>query len=154
MMIRIATLVVSVFVTMHIYAQEPNYKKNLKLASELFISKSELPDSILLRLVPDNYEEFDIFYDTTHSSNKMRNTGFFHTVTQQIFDQFIVEKKEAFYLPSIQLASFADGEFGEPFVENLLIIIKLDKNKFCESIKGKEFANHNPIKYLEQTNCK
>jgi hypothetical protein len=153
-MMKIATLVVFVFVTIQTYAQETNYQKNLKLASELLFAESEFADRILLRLVPDNYEEFDIFYGTTHSSSKMRNTGSFHPVTQQIFDRYIVEKKEAFYSPSIQLASLADGGFGEPLVENLLIIITLDKNKFCESIKGKEFANHNPTKYPEQTSCK
>jgi hypothetical protein len=76
-------------------------------------------------------------------------------VTQQIFDKYIIEKKEKFYLPCLQLASFADGEFGEEFIDNLEVIIKLDKNKFCESVKGKEYADRNPIKYYSmQNDCK
>ena len=152
---RIAMLILLVFVTTQTFAKETNYQKNLNLASDLFITKSELPDSVLLRLVPDSYEEFEILYGTTYPDNKMQNTGFFYNVTQLIFDKFIIEKKERFYLPSLQLASFADGEYGELFVENLEVIIKLDKNKFCQSIKGRKFADHNPIKYYsEQNNCK
>jgi hypothetical protein len=154
-MIRIVTLILFVLVTTQIFAQETNYQKNLKLASDLFIAKSELPDSVLLKLVPDSYDEFKFLYGTTYPNNKMQNTGFFYTVTQRIFDKFIIEKKEKFYFPSIQLASFADGEFGETFVDNLEVIIKLDKNKFCKSIKGKWFTNHNPIKYYSDLNdCK
>ena len=152
---RIAMLILFVFVTTQIYAKETNYQKNLNLASDLFIAKSELPDSVLLRLVPDSHEEFEVLYGTTDPDNKMQNTGFFYNVTQLIFDKFIIEKNEKFYLPSLQLASFADGEYGESFVENLEVIIKLDENKFCESIKGRKFADHNPIKYYsEQNNCK
>lgn len=153
-MIRIATLILFVFVTTQIYAQETNYQKNLKLASDLFIAKSELPDSVLLKLVPDSYEEFELFYGTTYPDNKMQNTGFFYSVTQRIFDKVIIEKKEQFYLPSLQLASFADGEFGEGFVDNLKVIIERDKNKFCTSIKGKEYTNHNPIRYYCEKYCK
>lgn len=144
---RNSILVLFVFVITQICAQESNYQRNLKLASTLFTSKSELPDSVLLKLVPDSYEEFEFLYRTTYPNNKMQNTGFFYIVTQRIFDKFIIDKNEKFYLPGIQLASFADGEFGESFVDNLEIIIKLDKIKFCESIKGKWFSNHNPIKY-------
>ena len=152
---RIVTLILFVFATTHIFAQETNYQKNLKLASDLFIAKSELPDSILLKLVPDSYDEFEFLYGTTYPNNKMQNTGFFDSVTQRIFDKLIIEKKEQFYLPSLQLASFADGEFGEGFVDNLKVIIERDKNKFCSSIKGKWFANHNPIKYYAaQNDCK
>jgi hypothetical protein len=153
-MIRIATFILFVFLTPQINAQETNYQKNLKLASDIFISKLELPDSVLLKLVPDSFEEFKLLYGTTHPDSKMQKTGFFYTVTQKIFDKVIVEKKENFYLPSLQLASFADGEFGEGFVDNLKVIIKLDKNKFCTSIKGKRYADHNPIRYLAEENCK
>lgn len=152
---RITTLLLLVFVTTQIYAQETNYQKNLKLATDLFPTKSELPDSVLLKLVPNCHEEFELLYGTTYPDNKMQNTGFFYNVTQLIFDKFISEKKEKFYLPSLQLASFADGEFGESFVENLEVIIKYDKNKFCESIKGKKYADHNPIRYFaKQNKCK
>lgn len=152
---RIVTIFLFVFMTTEIFAQETNYEKNLKLASDLSIAKSELPDSVLLKLAPDSYDEFKLFYRTTGPDHKMQNTGFFYAVTQQIFDKLLKEKKEVFYFPSIQLASFADGEFGEDFIFNLEAIIKLDKNKFCRSIKGKWFANHSPIKYYsDQNGCK
>jgi hypothetical protein len=152
---RIVTLILFVFATTHIFAQETNYQKNLKLASDLFIAKSELPDSVLLKLVPDSYDEFEFLYGTTYPNNKMQNTGFFDSLTQRIFDKVIIEKKELFYLPSLQLASFADGEFGEGFVDNLKVIIERDKNKFYSSIKGKWFANRNTIKYYStQNDCK
>jgi hypothetical protein len=152
-MIRIALSILLVFMTTQIYAQETNYQKNLKLASDLFIAKSELPDSVLIKLVPYNYEELKLLCWTTYPDNKMQNTGFFDSVTQRIFDKVIIEKKEQFYLPSLQLASFADGEFGEVFVDNLKVIIDSDKNKFCTSIKGKEYANHNPIRYYCEKYC-
>lgn len=153
-MIRIATLVLFFLATTQIDAQETNYQKNLKLASDLFIAKSEFPDSVLLKLVPDSYEEFELLYGTTYPNNKMQNTGFFDSVTQRIFDKVIIEKNEQFYLPSLQLASFADGEFGEGFVDNLTVIIERDKKKFCTSVKGKLYAVHNPIRYYCEKYCK
>lgn len=153
-MIRIATFILFVLVTTQIYAQETNYQKNLKLASESFITKTELKDSVLLKLVPESYEEFKLLYKTTYPGNKMQNTGFFYSVTQRIFDKVIIEKNEQFYLPSLQLASFADGEFAESFVDNLTVIIERDKNKFCTSVKGKEYAVHNPIRYYCEKYCK
>lgn len=151
---RIVTLILFVFATTHIFAQETNYQKNLKLASELFIAKSVLPDSVLLKLVPDNDKEFGLLYGTTHSDRKLQDSGFFYNVTQQIFDKVIIEKNEKFYLPSLQLASFADGEFGEDFVDNLKVIVERDINKFCKSIKGKKYSNLNPIRYYAEQNCK
>jgi hypothetical protein len=136
-----------------IYGQETNYQKNLKLACDLFIAKSELPDSVLLKLVPESYEEFKFLLGTTYPDNKMKNTGFFSLVTQHIFNKVIIEKNEQFYLPSLQLASFADGGFGEGFVDNLKVIIEQDKNKFCKSIKGKEYAGHNPMRYFCEKYC-
>lgn len=118
-MYRIALLILLVFATTQIYAQDINYQKNLKLATDLFIAKKELSDTVLITLVPNNYNEFKLLYGTTYPGNKMQNTRFFYNVTQLIFDKFIIEKKEKFYLPSLQLSSFADGEFGESFVENL-----------------------------------
>ena len=127
----------------------------MKLASDLFIAKSELPDTLLLKLVPYNYDELELLYGTTSPDSNLANTGFFYNVTQQIFNKYIIEKKEKFYLPCLQLASFADGEFGEDFVDKLEVIIKLDKNKFCEAIKGKDYAGRNPIKYYsKQNDCK
>ncbi len=138
-----------------ICSQESNYQENVKLASEIFISKGKIPDCTLLKLVPENIDEFTVLYQTTSPDNKMQNRNFFYTITQSIFDKVIIEKNNDYYLASIQLASFADGEFGEGFIENLVKIIALDKNKFCESIKGKKYVNYNPIKYFaEQNNCK
>ena len=131
------------------------YKENLKLATKLFISKSDIPDSVLIKLVPKNIEEFILLYQTTSPDSEMQKTGFFYKITQNIFDKVIIENDNDFYLPSLQLASFADGEFGEGFIENLEKIIELDTNKFCESIKGKEYSSQNPIKYYaEQNKCK
>ena len=131
-----------------------NYKENLKLATDQFISNNDIPDNVLLNLVPENTEEFIILYNTTSPDSKMQKTGFFYKITQKIFDKVIIEKNNDFYLPSLQLASFADGEFGEGFIENLEKIIELDTNKFCKSIKDKEYLKHNPIKYYaEQNNC-
>lgn len=137
-----------------INSRELDYKENLKLATNLFVSKSEIPDNVLLKLVPKNTEEFLLLYQTTYPESKMHKTGFFYKTTQKIFDKVIIENNNDFYLPSLQLASFADGEFGEGFIENLEKIIELDTNIFCESIKGKEYSNKNPIKYYaEQNKC-
>jgi hypothetical protein len=57
-----------------------------------------------------------------------------------------------FYLPSLKLISFADGEFAEEFIEYLELIIEMDKEKFCKSINGKEYDKHNPIKYYSKLN--
>ncbi len=154
-MIKIATFVLFLSVSVQIYAQDTGYQKNLEFATDLFIAQPELPDSVLLKLVPDSHEEFRLLYGTTYPGNKMQSTEFFYDVTQQIFDKVIIGKNEQFYLPGIQLASFADGEFGESFVDNLEIIIALDINKFCTTIRGKEFAEHNPVKsFAEQYDCK
>jgi len=59
----------------------------------------------------------------------------------------ISKKNNDFYLPSLMLISFADGEFQEDFIESLELIIKMDKEKFCNSIKGQEYVKQNPIKF-------
>ncbi|MBK7212091.1 MAG: hypothetical protein IPH88_02090 [Bacteroidales bacterium] len=151
-MSRIAALFLFIFACTQIHAQESLYQGNLRLASELFIAKKELPDSVLLKLVPCTDEEFAILYGTTSPGNSLQSTGFFSEVTQQIFNRTIIDRKENFYLPSLQLASFADGEFGEDFTDNLEKIILLDKSKFCKSIKGKSYADRNPIKYFARVN--
>lgn len=134
--------------------QNLNYKENLNLATDLFISNTDIPNNVLLNLVPENTEEFIILYNTTSPDSKMQKTGFFYKITQKVFDKVVIENNNDFYLSSLQLASFADGEFGEGFIENLEKIIELDTNKFCESIKGKEYLKHNPIKYYaEQNKC-
>ncbi len=154
-MFRITALILSVFLTSQVCAQESEYQKNLKVATDLFSAKSLLPDSVLRKLAPDTDGDFRLLYGTTDPGNKMQNSGFFEKVTQQIFDKYIVEQKEEFYLPILKLISFADGEFGEHFTDNLEVIIGMDKAKFCASIKGANFANHNPIKFFaEQNQCK
>ena len=130
------------------------YIKNLQIASELFLSNSEIPESALLGLVPESYEEFELYYATTYPDDKLQGTQFFYVTTSMIFKKVTIEKSEEFYLPSIQLASFADGEYGEEFVDYLEKIIKIDSKKFCESVKGKEYTKHNPIKYyFEKLKC-
>ncbi len=146
-MLKIVLLVWLLSVSLTTYAQESDYQKNLNVASELFLANSQIPDSVLLKLVPDNNIDFELLYGTTFPDNKMKNTGFFYKITQQIFDKIIIQKKEVFYLPSIQLASFADGEFGKDFTDNLEKIIKQSTDKFCRSVRDKKYSDHNPIKY-------
>ena len=62
------------------------------------------------------------------------------------------EKNSDFYLPSLNLASFADGEYAEEFIEYLELIINADKEKFCESLRRIKYRNRNPIKYYSELN--
>ena len=127
------------------------YEKNLLIASEFYLSDKVIPENILLNLVPENISEFIIYYGTTGPENILYETNFFYDTSILIFEQVIDEKNEMFYLPSLKLASFADGEFFELFDYYLKEIIKLDKEKFCDSVKGKKYTESNPIKfyYLE-----
>lgn len=131
---------------------ETEYEKNLNTASELYLEKKKIPESILIKLVPENYTEFGKYYGTTGPDHKMRQTDFFYDTTRLIFEQVISEKNYDFYLPSLNLASFADGEYAEGFIEYLEIIINTDKEKFCESLSGIKFKNINPIKYYSELN--
>ena len=131
------------------------YINNLKIASELFLSKSEIPETVLLGLVPYSHDEFELYYATTYPDNKLQDSQFFYISTKMIFKKVTIENSENFYLPSFQLASFADGEYGEEFIEFLEEIINIDNKKFCESVKGKGYAKHNPIKYYyDELKCK
>jgi hypothetical protein len=123
------------------------YEENLNLASELYLEKKEIPDSVLLKLVPENHNEFGLYYGTTEPDHKLGETDFFYDTTRLIFEQVTSKKNNDFYLPSLKLISFADGEFEEDFIESLELIIKMDKEKFCNSIIGQEYVKHNPIKY-------
>lgn len=131
-----------------------NYKINLDSASKIYLAKSIIPDSILLNLVPSNYDEFEFYYSTTNPDNKLKDSGFFYLTSELIFKKYIDEKRENFYFPCIQLASFADGEYGEIFIDYLEKLIKMDSDKFCESVRDMDFLNHNPIKYYYNLNCK
>ncbi|WP_348634877.1 BT_3928 family protein [Winogradskyella sp. SYSU M77433] len=133
---------------------ETEYEKSMYMASEYYLNTLKIPDSILVKLVPHNHDEFHLFYMTTGPDHKLGKTDFFYETTQWIFEKVVSEKDDNFYMPSIQLASFADGEYAEGFIENLKLIIKADTDKFCKSIKGKEFAEKNPIKYYSvEYNC-
>ncbi|AUP81197.1 hypothetical protein [Flavivirga eckloniae] len=133
---------------------ETEYEKNLNTASELYLKKKKIPEAILIKLIPDNYTEFGIYYGTTGPDHKLAETDFFYDTTRLIFEKVTSEKNNDFYLPSLKLISFADGEFAEEFIEYLELIIEMDKEKFCKSIKGKDYTNSNPIKYyLELNNC-
>ena len=121
-------------------------EENLTIASKLYLKKKEIPKSVLLNLVPENRIEFNLFYGTTYPDQKLSETGFFYNTTQQISEQVTSGRNYDFYLPGLQLISFADGEF----VEYLKLIIEFDKNKFCKSIRGKEHATHHPIKYYSE----
>lgn len=131
---------------------ETEYEKNLNIASELYLKKKEIPESVLIKLVPENYTEFRMYYGTTRSDHKLGETGLFYKTTRLIFEQVILKKNNNFYLPSLKLISFADGEFAEEFIKYLELIIKMDKEKFCKSISGKKYVNHNPIKYYSELN--
>ena len=133
---------------------ETEYLENLKLASDLYLKKEKIPDAVLLNLVPKNHPEFEHYYGTTYPENRMYETSFFHDSSQKIFEKVIDSKNDRFYLPSLQLISFADGEYAEGFIEYLELIIEMDKEKFCKSINGKEYANQNPIKYYSDITCK
>ncbi|WP_282160909.1 hypothetical protein [Ulvibacterium marinum] len=129
-----------------------DYEKNLNSATELYLSEKEIPLDILVCLVPKDYSEFELYYGTTYPDHKMAQTGFFYETTQKIFEQVTSVKNNEFYLPSLKLISFADGEFAEEFIEYLELIIGMDKEKFCRAINGKEYVNHNPIKYYAELN--
>lgn len=134
--------------TTELIAQNQNdYSENLNKASELYLTGKEIPESILLKLVPENYDELSLYYGTTSPEHQLGETDFFYETTQLIFDQIIIKNNTDFYLPSLRLASFADGEYGEGFTDNLELIIKMDKQKFCQSISGKDYAERNPIHY-------
>ena len=138
-----------------LFAQNLNsYSENLNEACEYFMNDKKIPKSILLKLVPNNYEEFSKYYETTYTDNELAKSGFFFETSNNIFNEVILNKNDDFYLPSLRLASFADGEFAEGFIDKLELIIKIDEDKFCNSIKGKNYANHNPIEYYaELQNC-
>ena len=145
-------------ITLNTFSQELEnknkigYQENLEIAAELFLSDSEIPEDILLNLVPKNNSEFSIFYGTTGPESKLYETSFFYDTTRLIFEKVIDDKREEFYLPSLHLASFADGEFFELFVYYLKEIINHDKEKFCNSVKGKKYTERNPIKYYYKEN--
>ncbi len=131
---------------------ETKYEKNLNTASELYLKEKEIPESILIKLVPENYTEFGIYYGTTGPDHKLGKTDFFYDTTRLIFEQVTSGKNNDFYMPSLNLASFADGEYAEEFIEYLEVIINADKVKFCKSISGIKYNNRNPIKYYSELN--
>lgn len=131
---------------------EIEYEKNLNTASELYLEKKKIPEFILIKLVPENYTELGLYYGTTGPDHKLGKTDFFYDTTRLIFEQVTSEKKSKFYLPSLNLASFADGEYAEEFIEYLELIINMDKEKFCKSLSRIKYKNRNPIKYYSELN--
>ena len=131
---------------------ETEYEKNLNTVSELYLGKKKIPEYILIKLVPKNYTEFGLYYGTTGPDHKLGKTDFFYETTRLIFEQVTSKKNSDFYLPSLNLASFADGEYAEEFIEYLELIINADKEKFCESLSGIKYRNRNPIKYYSELN--
>ncbi len=125
-----------------------DYERNLNAVAQLYLDKKKIPKSILLQLVPKNYSEFDSYYGTTHPNQGLSETSFFYDTSKSIFRHAFDD--EDFYLPSLQLISFADGEFAEEFTEFLELIIENDKEKFCNAIQGKKYLKQNPIKYYSE----
>ena len=131
---------------------ETEYEKNLNTASELYLGKKKIPEFILIKLVPENYTEFGLYYGTTGPDHELGKTDFFYDTTRLIFEQVSSENNSEFYLASLNLASFADGEYAEEFIEYLELIINTDKEKFCKSLSGIKYKNRNPIKYYSELN--
>ena len=131
---------------------QTEYEKNLDTASELYLKKKKIPEFILIKLVPENYTEFGKYYRTTGPDHKMSETDFFYDTTRLIFEQVTSKKNNEFYLPSLNLASFADGEYAEDFIDYLKLIINTDKEKFCKSLSEVKYKNRNPIKYYSELN--
>ena len=129
-----------------------DYEKNLNVAAELYLSKKDIHLNMLLSLVPIDHADFELYYGTTAPDHKLGKTDFFYETTRLIFEQVTSKKNNDFYLPSLKLISFADGEFAEDFIDYLKLIIEMDKEKFCNSINGKEYVKRNPIKYYSELN--
>ncbi|NRB61134.1 MAG: DoxX family membrane protein [Winogradskyella sp.] len=126
---------------------ETNYERNLYRASEYYKNDLIIPDSILLSLVPDTQKDFSLYYGTTGPDHELGKTDFFYETTDLIFDKVIVENNDEFYVPSLKLSSFSDGEYAEGFTDKLKLIIQSNTERFCDSIRGKELANDILIKY-------
>ena len=131
---------------------QTEYEKNLSVCSNFYIKKEKIPKLNLLKLVPQSYSEFEFFYATTEPNHKLRNTDFFYEISREIFEQVTKKKDNDFYIPSLNLASYADGEFAEEFNKYLKLIIDSDKEKFCKSISEIKLKDRNPIKYYIELN--
>ncbi|MDC8005005.1 hypothetical protein POV27_13160 [Aureisphaera galaxeae] len=135
-------------------AEEIDYDFRFDMACEYYINGLEIPEDILLDVVPYSDEEFSTFY--YRSAEELEEFGyeFFYDVSGKIFEKAFVPEKKAFYTASLRLASFADGEFGEYYIEELEDIIAKDTGRFCAMAKGQSYSKFNPIKYfLEANNC-
>ncbi|WP_053978596.1 hypothetical protein [Mangrovimonas xylaniphaga] len=160
MILKLPIFVIFLFLTFTksselITNQRTDYELNLESASKYYLKKNNIPDSVLIKLVPTNYEEFKIYYETTGPDHNLGKTDFFYETTQLIFDKVTINKDWDFYIPSLDLASFADGEYAEGFIENLKMIIELDKQKFCNVINEIKLRDRNPIKYYAELHrCK
>ncbi|QJP33339.1 hypothetical protein F0365_02395 [Nonlabens sp. Ci31] len=72
---------------------ESEYEKNLNTAAELYLKEYKIPDSILIKLVPKNHIEFELYYRTTGPEHNLGKTDFFYETTGLIFEQVISKKK-------------------------------------------------------------
>lgn len=134
------------------FLNQTEYETNLNICSQLYLKKEKIPKPNLLKLVPENYKEFEFFYSTTYPNHKLGNTDFFYEITRKIFEQVTEKKDNEFYIPSLNLASYADGEFAEEFIEYLELIINSDNEKFCKSLNEIKLKDRNPIKYYIELN--
>lgn len=132
---------------------QAEYLKNLDLAADTFLRKEPIPDAVLLKLVPEDDEQFSLYYETTYPDHRMNGTGFFYHSSRAIFEKALQSKNQNFYVPSLQLISFADGEYAELFLEYLDRIVEQDKKKFCETVRTKHYISQNPMKYYWETLC-
>ena len=129
-----------------------NYERTLDTISKSYLSNKKISKAELLKLIPKTHHEFSLYYQTTGPDHILYDTNFFYDSARMIFEQVLNEKNEKFYLPSLKLASYAYGEFVEGFIENLDLIINMNKVKFCESVKEKELAELDLIKYYYELN--
>ena len=132
--------------------KQAEYESNLNMCSKFYLKKEKIPKLNLLKIVPKSYKEFNLFYTTTEPNHILGNTDFFYEITREIFEQVTEKKDNDFYIPSLNLASYADGEFAEEFIEYLELIINSNKEKFCRAITKIKLKDRNPIKYYVELN--
>ncbi len=136
------------------------YREELKKAWALFTFNQELTDDVLVKLVPNNYGEFALYFNTTVIGNEFYSVDFFEKTSNQIFEKAVNDENKMFYEISIKLASFSDAEyqnelFAEDFIYYLEKLIEMNISKFCKTVKNKEYSNIYRIKYyVELYNCK
>ncbi|GAB5401504.1 MAG: hypothetical protein Aureis2KO_30890 [Aureisphaera sp.] len=136
------------------HAGENDYSFRFDMACEFFVNGKEIPDEVLLNVLPYGASEFTLFYERSTSELLEGDTDFFYYVSNTIFEKGITSGKIEFYNAALRLASYADGEFGAYYIEELEVLIESDPGKFCAMAKGQSYAHNNPIKYfLKEYDC-